>query len=120
MTISTENAPTKPKIFVFINQRYSNGDEVPFAMAEDGAGLASHFCSAGWARHDMGFGGSTWKHEHYNAHYPNGWELEWVDDFDSHEGLKAAIARADEAATPEPETPEPVAPLGESPSTEKE
>lgn len=101
--LETLEAARKPKIFVFINQRYSNGDEVPFAMAEDGTGLASHFCSAGWARHDMGFGGSTWKHEHYDKHYPDGWELEWVDDFDSHEGLKAAIVLGDAAIAKEKE-----------------
>jgi hypothetical protein len=85
----------KPKIFVFVNTRYRNGDECPVAFSEDGHAIAGHFCSHGWARHDMGFDGSNWKHENYDKHYPDGWELEWVDDFDSHEGLKAAIALAD-------------------------
>ena len=33
---------------------------------------------------------SDWKHEGYDAHYPNGYELVWVEDPKNHEGLEQA------------------------------
>ena len=64
-----------------------------FALAEDGTGLAGHLSSNEyWARHDMGFDGSTKKHNHYAEHYPDGYELEWVTDPETHFGYMAALA----------------------------
>jgi hypothetical protein len=45
----------------------------------------------------MGFE-SDWKHDIYNKHYPDGWELEFVEgnslaELKKHEGLKAALER---------------------------
>jgi len=44
--------------------------------------------------HDMGLH-SDWKHEKYNEHYPDGFELEWVEQskLDSHEGWKKAFQK---------------------------
>jgi hypothetical protein len=81
----------KPKIFAFING--GGGDMLfPSAISEDGFGLAGHCSSSiGWAKHDMGIG-SDWQHEKYNKHYPNGWELEWVDKPLDHAGVMKAVA----------------------------
>ena len=58
-----------------------------YALAEDGTGICGHFSSTiGFAKHDMGIT-SDWKHEHYKKHYPDGYELIWVDDPDTHEGF---------------------------------
>ena len=81
----------KPRVFLFIN---SSAPEwyVGMALAEDGCFLASHVSSSpAWARHDMGLT-SDWKHTAYKAHYPDGYEVEWVDDVRGHAGLMAAYA----------------------------
>lgn len=38
----------------------------------------------------MGINPDGWKRERYAAYYPNGYELEWVEDPKTHEGLNAA------------------------------
>lgn len=79
----------KPKIFVLCNSCSRQWHHV-MAMAEDGTHLAGHVCSDhGFISHDMGFT-SDWKHDQYNRHYPDGWELVMVDDPKNHEGLQAA------------------------------
>ena len=71
---------TKPKIFIFANENDLEIAEehrlvYACAIAEDGTGLAAHMCShRGWIPHDMGIT-SNWKHEVYDKHYPNGYEL---------------------------------------------
>jgi len=96
----------KPKIYVFVNTVYENrSDVIPQALAEDGTALASHFCSSvGFAKHDMGIT-SDWKHDIYQKHYPDGYELEWVDNPNSHEGIALACKRCHEqqAAAPQAE-----------------
>jgi hypothetical protein len=78
-----QNAATTqlPKIFCFIHG-VNNIGCFPVALAEDGEALAGH-CSSnvGFARHDIGFT-SDWKHDEYSKHYPNGYELVWLDDND--------------------------------------
>lgn len=96
---------SKPTIYVFCNS-CSPQWHVAYALAEDGTGLASHVCSDhGWVIHDMGVSGSDWKHDLYNAHYPDGWAIEYVDvdDIPGHAGLQLAIAaaKAKQAAAPE-------------------
>jgi hypothetical protein len=50
------------------------------AIAEDGNVLAKHLSSnTHWAKHDIGIT-SDWKHNYYKAHYPDGYELVWLDD----------------------------------------
>jgi hypothetical protein len=71
----------KPKIFI-VAQPLENGEYLGQALAEDGTGLASHLCSKKlWVRHDMGIN-SRWKHEFYDAHYPNGYELVDLTDIE--------------------------------------
>lgn len=88
------------KIFVFVSSRYERPRLVgAIALCEDGHVLASHVSSdEEWARHDMGVFGSTWQHEHYAAHCPDGFTLEWVDHPDTHPGVEAAGARNQELA----------------------
>ncbi len=64
---------------------------IGYALAEDGTGLASHLSShKGYSKHDMGLT-SDWKHDTYAKHYPDDYELEWVDNPESHKGWLAAI-----------------------------
>ena len=71
------------------------GDVAGFALAEDGTVLAHHLSSSiEFSRHDMGLT-SDWKHDEYKEHYPDGYELEWVDesDLDTHSGFRDAWAK---------------------------
>jgi hypothetical protein len=78
------------KIYIFVNSRWASGDVVALALCEDGIPLGSHFSSnEDFAKHDMGLT-SDWKHDGYKAHCPEGYELEWVDDYKTHPGLQAA------------------------------
>ena len=71
------------------------GDVVGFALAEDGNLLATH-CSSSpdFSKHDMGLT-SDWKHDDYNEHYPDGYEVEWIDEpnLDNHAGFQDAFAK---------------------------
>lgn len=83
-----------PKIFITAEE---TGPEwwYGIAVAEDGTVLAGHISSSkGFAIHDMGIN-SEWKHNKYKEHYPDGYELEWIDieNIDSHEGWKTALER---------------------------
>lgn len=81
----------KTKIFVFCNS-CSPEWHVGLALGEDGRALASHVSSDHrFLMHDMGLVGN-WKHEVYNDAYPDGWELEWVKDFNQHEQVQIAAA----------------------------
>ena len=72
------------------------------AMAEDGTVLADHICSSeGFMPHDLGIT-SNWKHDKYNKYYGEGnWELEWVSNVNTHEGLEKACKLHQEKALPE-------------------
>jgi len=85
----------KPKIYLFCEpaQGWNPGDVYGRALAEDGTGLDGHLSSnETFSKHDMGLT-SIWKHEIYREHYPNGYELEWIDakDLDTHEGFQKAL-----------------------------
>ena len=76
---------------------WNNGGSAGFLIAcllsEDGESLGSHACSAeGYMPHDLGMlaGSRPDRHETFREHYPDGYELEWVDDPRNHEGLMAA------------------------------
>ena len=59
------------------------GDVIGYALCEDGTNLASHLCSDEYyVPHDMGMGDSIWKHETYDKHYPDGYELVWVGEIE--------------------------------------
>lgn len=92
------------KIYAFANSDW-NGDLLGIGMAEDGAVLAHHISSSEtWLAHDLG-AMSQCKHENYAAHYPDGFEVEYVPatELFCHEGLLAAVA-ANQALAAEPET----------------
>ena len=93
----------KPKIFVFCNGCSPQWHSFA-AIAEDGTPLAGHICSShGYARHDMGVDENGWKRDTYAKHYPDGFDVEYVevtsqDDIDAHAGLAAALAAHDSRA----------------------
>lgn len=84
----------KPKIYVFSNVLH--GQEGPcYALAEDGTVLETHWCSnEAFARLDLGMipGMRSDRHETYQKHYPDGYEMEFIpaSAVDQHEGLKRA------------------------------
>lgn len=85
-----------PKIYVFINGSWGQ-DVIGYALAEDGAVLTHHISSSEqWLKHDMGVT-SDWKHDTYRAHYPDGYEVEYVPLEDvnnsAHVGLMDALRR---------------------------
>jgi hypothetical protein len=85
-----------PKIYVFCNN-CSHEWHAMLAMAEDGTVLAEHVCSShGWASHDMGIHPNGWKRELYAAHYPEGFEVLWVEDPRNDTGLQAAYKKNQE------------------------
>jgi hypothetical protein len=103
----------KPKIFLTafgtgrgtgaVNGSTPGGDVYAQALAEDGSGLGSHLSSnVDFAKHDIGLT-SDWHHDTYREHYPDGYELEWIDeqDLESHDGWQKAFAlnQAKRAAT---------------------
>jgi hypothetical protein len=82
---------TLPKIFLIADKSNAFGPGYSgHALAEDGTGICGHYSSSiDFAKHDLGLT-STWKHEHYREHYPDGYELEWVDDPSNHAGFLKA------------------------------
>lgn len=81
----------QPRIYAFISNKFGPDDVCVRALAEDGTLLASHISSdVMWAKIDIGVG-SDRKHDTYREHYPNGYELEWVDDVEGHAALREAI-----------------------------
>jgi len=85
--------PTGRSSYGMIKGAEPTGDVIGYALAEDGVGIASHYSSGeNWSKHDMGIT-SDWKHAYYEKHYPNGYELEWIDfkDLDNHEGYLKAM-----------------------------
>ena len=67
-------------------------------IAEDGECLGSHCCSAeGYMPHDLGVleGSQADRHEHFRAHYPSGYKMDFVgmSDVKTHPGLEAAYQK---------------------------
>lgn len=82
----------KPKIFALVIGGHAGWLNVK-ALAEDGEVLAGHVSSTvEFAKHDIGVT-SDWKHEHYQLHYPRGYEVEWVDNWETHPGFQAAYQK---------------------------
>jgi len=76
----TENEQ-KPKIYCFVHADNGRDWYDIVGIAEDGHVLSGHISSSVmWAKHDIGIT-SDWKHEQYKEHYPDGYELIWVDDY---------------------------------------
>ena len=67
------------KIFVF--GMCNGGEGLYYALAEDGPGLGSHFCSnESFAKNDLGViqGSRPDRHKDYKKHYPDGYEVVFV------------------------------------------
>lgn len=82
------------KIYVFCNHCDLNSPAGEIhhgvAIAEDGHALAGHASSNhAWLEHDMGLNGSDWQHDKYRAHYPEGFELVYIEDPANDERLTA-------------------------------
>ena len=81
------------KVYVFINS-HSMGNLEGLAIAEDGTVLAGHLSSSeAWVQHDLGVRPDGWERNEYAAHYPDGFEVEYVpeDRIDGHLGLQYAF-----------------------------
>jgi len=84
-----------PKIFLFCDPAPNWGPTEVYAqsLAEDGTGLGGHLSTnESWAKHDIGLT-SDWHHDEYRKHYPDGYEVEWIDTdkLDTHEGFQKAL-----------------------------
>lgn len=97
------------KIFCFVNSMSGDVDN-PFgndvtvvALAEDGNVIAQHVSSSEyWARNDIGYeywktgiktaeiGHGLRRMDEYKELYPDGFEMEWVNDPLKHEGVMKA------------------------------
>lgn len=87
----------KPKVYCFLStiSGYRHGEA--YGIAEDGTVLANHGCShEDFVPGDLGVEETGWNREHYEAHYPEGFEAVFVrvDEIPTHKGLKAATAAA--------------------------
>lgn len=82
---------------IYVFQNGMIGDDLTGdALADDGVFLAGHISSSeAWLKHDMGVT-STRKHEIYAAHFPDGFEVVFVERDAvrerNHAGLEAAYA----------------------------
>lgn len=80
------------KIFIWCSPAGILNDVIGYALAEDGTDLAYHVSSnVSWCKHDMGIT-SDWHHEEYKKHYPDGFELVWVENPANDERFKTAFA----------------------------
>lgn len=99
------------KIYCFNNGRLDREEELyhGLAVGEDGHVLAQCLSSSlDWIKRDLGLApDSKKKHDIYIRHFTKGFELEWVEDPASHEGLQIAQDRnrllAEEAKAEETE-----------------
>lgn len=83
----------KKKIFIF-NNGGREGWYSARALCEDGHFIAGHICSYDcFIDHDMGIT-SNWKHDVYDKHFPEGWDLVRVHgNPKEHEELMVAYAK---------------------------
>ena len=91
-----------PKIYCFMSSMSDIGG-IAYAIAEDGNVLGSHFCGGEWfVEQDLGVTKDTRpdKHETYKKHYPNGYEMVFVqmEDIEAHKGLQNAFKLNQELA----------------------
>lgn len=88
-----------PFIWVFINGWFAG--PVGQAVSQDGFGLGSHACSSeSYIYQDLGIapGSRPDRHKTYFEHYPDGYVLQYVPDFEiaGHESLQKAFKLAEE------------------------
>lgn len=98
-TYNPNNLPVDdlPTIYGFNN---GGQDQMLFGVlfAEDGEWLGSHCCSnESYMPHDLGVleGSRADRHEHFRAHYPGGYKMDFVAmaDVMTHPGLEAAYQK---------------------------
>jgi hypothetical protein len=94
-----------PEIMCF-SAMANGGDGIAYALAEDGAGLGSHWCShEGYVSHDLAVleGCHISRHETYKEHYPNGYRMRFIlsKDVKSDEKLQKAFYRNERIAEEE-------------------
>lgn len=79
------------KIFCYIVPvNVGHGYVAVEAIGEDGVVLAGHISSSvEWAKIEIEY---PTKLRRYEEHFPEGYELEWVDDPENHSGVKKAFA----------------------------
>lgn len=86
------------KVFVWCCPSGIGSDVIGYALAEDGTDLAYHISSnESFSKHDMGVT-SNWHHKEYKEHYPNGFEVVWVDDPQSNDEFIAAFSLRSESS----------------------
>ena len=83
------------KIYVFCNSCEPQWHSAT-ALSDEGLFLAGHVCSHhGFIAHDMGVDEDGWKRDIYARAYPDGFEVEYVEQADvkTHPGITAAYAK---------------------------
>lgn len=95
-----------PAIYGF-NNGGAQGWYQAVLLADDGAVLGGHACSAEcYMPHDLGIleGSRPDRHETFRKHYPDGYRMEFVpgDQIKTHPGLEAAYQRNQERAKAAP------------------
>lgn len=91
-----EDLETLPVIFGYVVRKGRGYCNVA-AMSEDGVTLYEHSCSdESWAAIDLGVAKFTALDVHenvYKKHYPDGYHMEWVSEFEveKHERFQAAL-----------------------------
>ena len=81
------------KIFVWVSGTLNPGDLACTAIAEDGTALGGHVSSNElWAKSDMGVTTER-KHERYREHYPDGFEVIWVENPNEHSDFARAYMK---------------------------
>lgn len=104
---AVHNPHDKPVAELPVIYGFNNGGQhgwmLACLVAEDGTQLGSHTCtSEAYMPHDLGVleGARSDRHEEFRKHYPGGYRMEFVgyDQFETHEGIKAAVALAESKA----------------------
>lgn len=71
-----------PRIYCFINSGQGTKFVITAALAEDGHFVGGHNSSSDdWAKQDIL---GEWKHEEYRKHFPQGFELVWIEGNPKH------------------------------------
>jgi hypothetical protein len=88
---------SKPKIYAFQTGGGLDRDVYGMALAEDGQVLTSHLSTnLDYLKGDLGFLETSMgkiKREKFAEHYPDGFEVIWLDNPQEDAGYMAALAR---------------------------
>lgn len=82
-----------PKVYVFNNGTQQRTGGVYYdVISEDGVFFSQEVFESKEDAHDLlGVGHSTRRHDVYRRYYPDGFEVEAVDDPDNHAGFQKAM-----------------------------